>query len=139
MLFRSGAGNEPSFKEKGAGIGRQFAEWVNTENTSLKNSPGVFFFDTKNQENPQKWDDPSNTGILTEKVTMAPGGGMKFLMRGFIYLNSSKIDSSGLGNGVNLWKNMPGEPFNDWGIDLDGDGKPPYRSEERRVGKECRL
>lgn len=123
-----GNGNEPNFRNPRTGETRQFAKWVNTND--VKNKPGLYFFDSKNSGNPQ---DPVNQDPntkkplnLTEAVSLSPGQGQPFIMQGFVYVNAAKINSSGLGNGVEYWKNMPGEPFNDFGIDLDKDERVFY-------------
>lgn len=134
-----GAG-EPLFRRNGGAETREARKWINTEITG--NNPGLHFFDTVNAKNPQPYgleEGEVPEGILTDTVKLKQGGGkgggggsgggggggggQDFLAEGFIFINAETVDSTGVGPGVDLYVNMPGEPFLDIGIDLDGDGE----------------
>ncbi|HEX2834094.1 MAG TPA: hypothetical protein VHW00_13870 [Thermoanaerobaculia bacterium] len=101
-----------TFQDK-FGRQRTFREWVDITsnppaNTGPKSVPGFYFFDTRNQSNPQN----GQGGILTPEIDVQ-GGTMQ--AKGFLYINAEGFGTKGLG-GVNEWVNMPGEPFRDIGF-----------------------
>jgi hypothetical protein len=119
-LVYSGLENgEPVFRLNGIGEAQPVLYWTNGQ---LPNhTAGFFFFDTVNQANPQ-----NGGGVLVPPVNLNSSevpGGYGYLARGLVYLNSQSLSSSGIGGkSVVIPANMPGEPFLDIGIDLDGSG-----------------
>ena len=128
-----GQGGQPVFQRNGRGASRLFREWVNTEmdgvgetwaNVPFTSRPGFHFFDSLNSRDPQvRQDNPNPPGVLTPEVKIAEKAGARaFLMEGFIYVNSEMIEQQGVDE-VELWAQMPGEPFLDIGIDLNHDSE----------------
>lgn len=69
-------------------------------------TPGFYFFDTENQQNPQN----GGPGILAPEVSVNGGGAY---MGSFVYLNAP-FATTGLA-GPSGWFNQPGEPYRDIG------------------------
>jgi len=88
---------------------KQWAKWVNT----VTGAPsGFYFFDTKNQQNPQG---PGAPGILTPAFLVnSADDGPNVQMQGFFYLNVEEFGTKGIG-GVQNYYNAPGEQFRDIG------------------------
>lgn len=126
-----------TFQDK-YGRQRTFRQWVDTTSnppagTGPKSVPGFYFFDTRNQLNPQN----GQGGILTPEIQLQ-GGTMQ--AKGFIYINADGFGTKGV-NGVTEWVNMPGEPFRDIGyLEVQTDASSPdYKGYERidPVGAAC--
>ncbi|HEX7798424.1 MAG TPA: pilus assembly PilX N-terminal domain-containing protein, partial [Vicinamibacterales bacterium] len=89
-----------------------FAKWVNTVTGA---TPGYYFFDTQNKQNPQGAGAP---GTLTPAFTVnSADDGHILQMAGFIYLNAAEFGTTGIG-GPDGYQNYPGEPYRDVGYQL---------------------
>jgi len=119
-IYAGRDGGEPLFTRDGRGSAKTAQEWLNIRLPG--NDPGLHFFDTVDGRPPV----PADARIrrapnLTPAVTISSREA--FLMQGFVFFNAKKVRIRGLeGKGVDSPINMPGEPFADCGIDLDGDG-----------------
>ena len=71
----------------------------------LKDRPGFFFFETKNNMNPQK----GGPGVLV------PGDASPCGAKGVVYMNVEAIKSTGGCDGTAGWYNQPPEPYRDIG------------------------
>jgi len=132
---RLGKRGEPLFRLNGRGRAESFAWWTNSELPG--HGAGLFFFDTVDQEDPQKGD-----GILTPPVRLnasrVPGGGA-YLAKGFIYLNAESVSSTGMaGKSRPVPAVMPGEPFLDGGLDLNHSGFVGDDEAERELAENAR-
>jgi hypothetical protein len=122
------------FKRNGIGDPHPINYWVNTRGPGAKLGPGFYFFDTKNEVDPQLANGGTNVAALTPGVAWnSPEFGGDFLMSGFIYLNIEEYRSTGGGNSApSLPYNMPGEIWRDVGHltwvggawQVDGSGVP---------------
>jgi hypothetical protein len=72
----------------------------------LKDNPGFFFFETKNNMNPQN----GGPGVLV------PGDASPCGLQGVLYMNVEAIKSTGGCDGVAGWYNQPPEPYRDIGF-----------------------
>ncbi|HYC87699.1 MAG TPA: hypothetical protein VEO54_00685 [Thermoanaerobaculia bacterium] len=126
--------NRPEFKQvrvprfdydfwKAAALGGRgqqgvwYLQWVSGENYTngletksmqdwVKNNSGFFFFETKNNMNPQN-DGP---GVLV------PGDGNPCGAKGVVYMNVESLKTTGAGcDGEDGWYNQPPEPYRDIG------------------------
>ncbi|HEY5610264.1 MAG TPA: hypothetical protein VIL97_03585, partial [Thermoanaerobaculia bacterium] len=117
---------------------KSFAEWVNVceGNKGYESEPGFYFFDTKNQLNPQG---VGAAGELADGISLnSADDGPDFQMQGFIYVNAELWETTGVsgpnpgdddclenGGQVACYYNAPGEPYRDIGykevlVDLSG-------------------
>jgi hypothetical protein len=126
------AGAGPVFQLNGVGTAHEFAHWVNTENPDVE--PGIFFFDTSNNQNPQN----GGPGILSDEILVnagtidSPSG--DFIMEGMVFSNASVVNTSGIGTlVVDRVVSMPAEPFLDTGIDIDRSGTVGDTAEEQET------
>lgn len=115
-----GGGGDPLFREDCRGTSRKAQEWVNLEYTATGVDPGIFFFDTANQQSPQN----GGGGVLTPGVNWSSGdivaASGDFFAAGFIFMNSEFLETSGLSSkGRDIDIHPPSEPFLDEGIDLN--------------------
>jgi hypothetical protein len=108
-----------NFKLNGNGAAKPVSTWVNVEGNGM--GPGVYFFDTVNQINPQTLTGPARAAQLTPALSWNPGdynaaGGPSFLMEGFVYLNSQSFGTTGMGSSATtIQAQFPGEPYRDIG------------------------
>lgn len=123
-------GGEPLFRKDGSGPALPATVWTNSELSG--GVPGLFFFDTVDGADPVE-----AGGRLTPPIRLDRShlpGGSKYLARGFLYANAASVGSRGMGGtGVPLEAAMPGEPFLDAGIDLDGSGFVGNTETEREL------
>lgn len=112
----------PEWRLNGAGDGESFSYWVNRVRPGNL-GPGVFFFDTVDSIAPYDDDDDGIADNLTPGFRFEKVGADEAYMEGFGLAYSEFLNSKGVGNGLPVHVNMPGEPFLDDGLDLnDGDG-----------------
>ena len=91
---------------------QKMAKWLNTARATNPAKPGFYFFDTKNGLNPQGVGAP---GVLADPINInSSDDGSVFMMKGFIYLNTSEFGTTGI-RGPGGWYNFPGEPYRDIG------------------------
>jgi hypothetical protein len=111
----TGSGNFQLFNN---GANDTMAHWAN----SLKNNmgPGVYFFDSKNGNNPQIYPQksPQKIAELTPPESWNSAAVVSpIMMQGFVYINAEEIGTTGISNkqGHIDDANFPGEPFRDVG------------------------
>jgi hypothetical protein len=121
-------GTGQNFRKRGSGIVDTAAHWVNTLSESHSRaplSPGFFFFDAKNGQNPQNVNSLDGT-ITTDTTKLIPTDANDkwsssdvtepFLMQGFVYINYAIWGTTGGGKGpVENEFAMPGEIYRDIG------------------------
>ncbi len=107
------------FLQNGMGTPQPMAFWANVRNGAALD-PGVYFFDSATNTNPQALIGPAKTAALTPALkwnNSDMNGGM--LMSGFIYMNAQAWGTSGQGNSATtVDANFPGEPFRDIGYQV---------------------
>lgn len=105
------------FKRNGQGTAHTPAYWVNTR-AGANLGAGFYFFDTTDGTNPQLTGGGTNATVLTDAIDWSGANDFNhdFLMRGFIYFNSSSFGTQGAGTAPpTLPYNMPGEMYRDIG------------------------
>jgi hypothetical protein len=116
--FKNNGSNQ--YLRNGTGTPRNMVEWANTIGTQNL-GPGVFFFDSKTNVNPQSLSGAARTAALAgaevwNSSDYGSSGGSSFLMQGFFYMNCSSFGTKGMGsNATTVKANFPGEPFRDIG------------------------
>lgn len=119
--FRSnGDAADTQYSRFGVGTPNHMAWWANTKGAAAL-GPGVYFFDSLTNSNPQGLTGAAKTAVLTMKESWnssdyGSSGGPSFLMEGFYYLNSVAYGSQGMGSkATTVQANFPGEPYRDIG------------------------